>query len=240
MRVDLYPELSEILEDALRLLKGRRFFLWRRDEELEPEKIKLSFRPVVSEKVIERKFDKNACTLCARRISYKKEQFGFHRISQPYLFLVHNPFLGPKAKFYNDLAENSLFEKMVEGVLGFRAENALVREILRCHFSMDETGTVEQVENCQIHVRSDIEKFSIKGIILFGQAAAFVFRDKKELLELQGKVFTWQSLPTVVCPGPNRLQYMRTKKYPKEQIEAERIKIFEVLKLFKEKVIGTP
>ncbi|HRP68755.1 MAG TPA: hypothetical protein PLY93_04425 [Turneriella sp.] len=237
MRVDLYPELSNVLADVARLLRNRDFFLWRREDEPLPESISLSFKPVVSEKVIERAVNKNACTLCARRLSYKKGQFEEPTITKPYLFLVHNTFLGPRANFYNDAAENTLFEKMIMGVLGFNASDALVREILRCHFATDETGTVEQVRNCETHVRHDIETYHIKGIILFGQAAAFVYRDKNELLALQDKVFTWQNLPTMVCPGPNRLQYMRVKKYPKEQIEAERIKIFETLKIFKEKVI---
>lgn len=238
MRVDLYPELIEILDGASRLARAKNFFLWRRDGEAEPGEIPLSFKPVIAEKVIERTLDKNACVLCARRISYKKDQFAAKRVARPYLFLVHNDFLGPQAAFYNESSENTLFEKMTEGVLGFHPRETLVREILRCHFSAEETGDEGQLKNCEKHVRQDIETYSIRGILLFGKAATFVFRDKAALAERQNQVFDWQGLPTMVCAGPNRLQFMRDKKYAKEQIDAERQKIFDVLKIFKDKVIG--
>jgi hypothetical protein len=238
LRVDLYPELIDILTGASRVLKSKNFFLWRRDGEATPGEIPLSFQPVIAEKVVERTLDKNACVLCARRISYKKDQFTAKKISRPYLFLVHNDFLGPRAGIYNEASENTLFEKMIEGVLGFQPREALVREILRCHFSGEETGEELQLQNCEKHIREDAEKHTLKGIILFGKAATFVFRDKAVLAAKQNQVFDWQGLPTIVCAGPNRLQYMRDKNFAKDQIDAERQKIFETLRIFKDKVIG--
>jgi hypothetical protein len=238
LRVDLYPELIEILSGTAQLIKSRNFFLWRREGEANPAEIPLAFKPVIAEKVIERTLDKNACVLCTRRISYKKDQFVPKKIRQPYLFLVHNDFLGPRAGFYNEAAENSLFEKMIEGVLGFHPRDVLVREILRCHFSTEETGEEAQLQNCELHIRHDIENHSLKGIILFGKAATLLFRDKTVLSAKQNQVFDWQGLPAIVCSGPNRLQYMREKNFAKDQIDAERQKIFETLRIFKDKIIG--
>ncbi|HNA78328.1 MAG TPA: hypothetical protein PKG67_10065 [Turneriella sp.] len=238
MRVDLYPELIDILRSAGKLIGSRNFFLWRGSEEPDPAGIDLSFRPVIAEKVVERALDKNACVLCARRISYKKGQFEATQPVEPYLFLVHNDFLGPRAGYYNKPEENTLFEKMIEGVLGFSATNLLVREILRCHFSKEDTGDTAALAHCATHLRQDIERASIRGIVLVGQAASFVFRDKAELADKQGKVFEWNGVRTIVLPGPNRLVYMREKGFPREQIDAERKKIFELLTMFKEKIIG--
>lgn len=200
----------------------------------------LSFRPVIAERTIERTLDKNACTLCARRISYKKGQFTSQAPLRPYLILIHNNFLGPRAGFYNNSDENRLFEKMIESVLGFAADAVLVREILRCHFSADDTTDAENTERCQVHLRKDIEAFGIRGILLVGQAASLIFRDKADLAARQNQVFEWQGVQAMVCPGPNRLQYMRDKKFAKDQIDAERQKIFGTLKIFREKIMGAP
>jgi hypothetical protein len=239
LRVDLYPELIGILDGAARLVRTRDFFLWRRGNEPDPREIQLSFRPVIAEKVIEKQLDKNACTLCARRISYKKDQFTQRAPLKPYLLLVHNDFLGPRSGFYQNPAEDSLFEKMIHGVLGNPPRDFLVREILRCHFSSDETGEVQQLAHCESHIRHDIESYGLKGILIVGKAATFVFRDKAGLAAKENLVFDWQNLPTMVCSGPNRLQYMRDKNFPKDQIDAERQKIFETLRIFKDKIIGS-
>lgn len=238
MRVDLYPEFIDILRSAGKLIGSRNFFLWRGAEEPDPETIDLSFHPVIAEKVVERALDKNACTLCARRISYKRGQFEPLQPAQPYLFLVHNDFLGPRAGFYHKPEENALFEKMIEGVLGFPAASCLVREILRCHFSNEDTGDPAALAHCATHLRQDIERAGIRGILLIGRAASFVFPEKNQLAEKQGKVFEWNGLPTMVLPGPNRLVYMREKGFPRAQIDAERKKIYELLTIFREKIIG--
>ncbi len=238
MRVDLYPEFIDVLRSAGKLIASRNFFLWQGSHEADPLAYDLSFRPVIAEKIVERALDKNACVLCARRISYKKGQFEAIKPIEPYLFLVHNDVLGPRAAFYNKPEENTLFEKMIEGVLGFPASNLLVREILRCNFSKEDAGDATAVANCSTHLRHDIERAAIRGIMLVGQAASFVFRDKAELAEKQGKIFEWHGVKTMVMPGPNRLVYMREKGFPREQIDAERRKIFDLLKMFKEKIIG--
>lgn len=237
MRVDLYPELIEVLRSARSILSKRDFFLWKRDGEPRPEEIGFSFTPIVAEKLIASILDKNACTLCARRISYKKEQFAKREPREPYLFLVHNDFLGPKAGFYNKAQENTLFLKMIESVLGFSAKDALVRELVRCHFSKEDLKDESVVQNCSVHLRRDLEDSKIRGILLFGQAASLVFRTKESLALHENRVFTWNNLPTMVCPGPNRLVFMREKGYSKEQIDAERRKIFDVLEYFKKEVI---
>jgi len=237
LRVDLYPEFIEILRSAEKLIGSRSFFLWRGSEEPDPQTINLSFRPVIAEKVVERALDRNACTLCARRISYKKGQFEPRQPVQPYLFLVHNDFLGPRAGFYHKPEENELFEKMIEGVLGFPPASFLVREILRCHFSQEDTGDAAALAHCSTHLRRDIDQAGIRGIMLVGQAASFIFPEKNQLLEKQGKVFEWNGLPTMVLPGPGRLVYMREKGFPRAQIDAERKKIFALLTMFKEKIM---
>lgn len=129
---------------------------------------------------------------------------------------------------------------MIEGMLGFHPRAALVREILRCHFSADDTMDAENAERCLIHVRKDIETHGVRGILLVGQAASLIFRDKADLAQRQNQVFEWQGVRAMVCPGPNRLQFMREKNFAKDQIDAERQKIFETLKIFKDKIIGAP
>lgn len=239
MRVDLYPEFLELLRATQKLIAGRQFFLWKRAEEPPPESINLSFRPAVAEKVVERALDKNACVLCARRISYKKDQFSARQPTQPYLFVVHNDFLAPRAGFYNDPEENALFERMIEKVLGFSAKEALVREILRCHFGKEDTGDPHALQNCTIHLRQDIERAQIRGILVVGQAASFLWPDRKQLIGLQGRVFEWNGVKTMVLPGPNRLVYMRKKGFLREQIDAERRKIFAILTTFRDEVTRT-
>lgn len=240
MRVDLYPEFLELLHAAQKIVAARKFFLWKLDSEPEPESIDLSFRPAVAEKVVERTLDKNACVLCARRISYKKNQFAAVQPAKPYLFLVHNDFLSPRAGFYNDPEENALFERMIEKVLGFSARDALVREILRCHFSKEDTGDIAALQNCATHIRHDIERAQIRGILIVGQAASLLWPDKKQLSELQDKVFDWSGVKTMVLPGPHRLIYMRKKGFPREQIDAERKKIFSILTTFRGEIIEKP
>ncbi|MCX7633989.1 MAG: hypothetical protein N2Z22_11725 [Turneriella sp.] len=237
MQTGLYPEFLLLLDDLQKVVTERQFFLWQAGHEPAPESYDLSVRPAIAEKALEVTVDKFACTLCSRRISYKKGQFEPTLPLRPFLFLIHNDFLGPKAEFYNNPEENALFVKMVEGVLGFHPREALVREIVRCHFSKEETGNTDSVQNCTIHLHRDIAR-GIRGILLFGQAASFVIRDKAKLQELQGKVFPWHGLPTMVVPGPARLIAMREKKLARDQIDAERRRIYEILKTFKEKVIG--
>ncbi len=219
-------------------MAGRRFFLWQQDSESDPESADFSFRPVVSEKLVERTLDKNACVLCAQRISYKRGQFAALRPTEPYLMVIHNDFLGPRGGFYQNAEEDALFNRMVERVLGFTPGAAVVREVLRCHFAGDALANPELLQNCFSHLRSDIEQYKVKGILIFGKAASLVFTDKAKLEQLQGQVFEWQGLPTTVCAGPGRLVYMREKGYAKEAIDAERQKIFAALTTFKEKIIG--
>ncbi|AFM13781.1 hypothetical protein Turpa_3142 [Turneriella parva DSM 21527] len=238
LRVDLYPEFLEILAAAKGLVAGRRFFLWRGEHESEPEGVDFSFRPVVSEKLVERTLDKNACVLCTQRISYKRGQFSPQHPSQPYLMLVHNDFLGPRGGIYQNSEEDSLFGRMVERVLGFAPAEALVREVLRCHFAAEHLTNADLLQNCFSHLRADIEHYGIKGILLFGKAASLVFPDKAKLESMQGQVFEWQGVATTVCAGPGRLVYMREKGFAKEAIDAERQKIFAALTTFKEKIIG--
>lgn len=241
MRVDLYPEFLSILESARSVIAGRSYFLWRGENEPDPQQIPLSFRPVIAERVVERNLDRNACVACDRRISYKKDQFVPARPEVPYLILLHNDFLGPRAGFYNDPAENALFEKMFESVLGFHPKKALVRELLRCHFSKDDMETGRFVENCLQHVRHDLSHADIRGIIIVGRAATLLFPDKHKLAEKQNQVFEWQGIPTALCPGPNRLTYMRQKNYPAEQINAERQNIFDTLVMIRDKItVGGP
>lgn len=154
--------------------------------------------------------------------------------------MIHNDFLGPRAGYFNNADEDQLFDKMIGGMLGFSPRAVLVREILRCHFSTDDTNDPKNAERCLAHVRKDIETHNIKGILLVGQAASIIFRDKASLAGRQNQVFMWQGVRTMVCPGPNRLQYMRDKNFAKEQIDAERQKIFETLKIFRDKIIGAP
>lgn len=238
MRVDLYPELINILDSARALLAGKSVFLWRGEHESDPAGISLSFKPVIAEKIVHRTLDRNACVACERRISYKKEQFTVTKPLHPYLILIHNDFLGPRAGFYNDVAENSLFEKMFEAVLGFHPQAGLVRELLRCHFSKEDTGAQSYVANCLQHVRKDLEQGEIRGIIIVGKAATYLFPDKHELTAKQNTVFEWQGLPTALCPGPNRLTFMREKNYPVEQINAERKNIYDTLVMVRDKIIG--
>lgn len=238
MRVDLYPEFLEILKAAGSLVAGRRFFLWKQDGEAPPESADFSFKPVVSEKLVERTLDKSACVLCAQRISYKRGQFAALNPTEPYLLVIHNDFLGPRGGSYQNSEEDALFHRMVERVLGFSPKVAVVRELLRCHFAADSLSNPELLQNCFSHLRSDIERFKVKGILLFGKAASLVFPEKSKLEEMQGQVFDWQGLPTTVCAGPGRLVFMREKGYTKDAIDAERQKIFAALKIFKEKIIG--
>jgi len=225
------------LGDAARILRRRDFFLWRRDDEVEPQDLNLSFKPVVAEKVIHRAYDKNACVLCARRISYKKNQFGGSPPASPYLILIHNDFLGPRAGYFNKPEETALFEKMIEAVWKISPADLLVREILRCHFSAEDTLEPANLARCETHLRDDLNQLGIRGILLMGKAAALLYPKKEDLEAKQNLVFEWQGLPTMICSGPNRLQFMREKGMAKDQIDAERQKIFASLTMFRDKII---
>lgn len=160
--------------------------------------------------------------------------------TEPYLVLVHNDFLNPKAKYYNSAEENALFEKMLEAVWQIHPSLLLVREILRCHFAPDNLSEPANLENCFTHLRRDLETARYRGILLVGKAASLVFPEKIDLEKRQDAVFEWQGLPAMVCPGPNRLVYMREKKFAKEQIDSERQKIFATLTTFRDKIIRAP
>jgi len=237
LRVDKIPALIEILNNFESLIQKKKIFLWKKSHENPPESFDLSYSPVISAKTVERKVDKSACTLCEKRISYKKDQFKKQIPKLPYLFVVHNDFVGPQSQIYHQSEENSLFEKMISTTLKIKPSDVLIRELLRCHFSKEDIFTTQVIANCQNHIERDILDFKIKGMLIFGKAASLLYQDKSELSKKSENPFELFSVKTMICPGPNRLVYMREKKMPQEQIDAERRKIFDTLNRFKVEIM---
>lgn len=237
MKVNLYLQLRDIVSDFTQLLKEKSFPVIRRESEPPAENFDNSFTPVIPEKIVEQ-VAASVCTLCPRRISYKKAQFDMLRRPQlPFLILVHNPFLGPTSGYFHDQEVNTLFRKMIETTLGAPPERFLIREILRCHFSTEDQTHPDNISNCATHIKKDIGEFDLKGILLVGQAAALLFPDKDELASKSGKIITLHGLPALVMPGPNRLVFMREKNFAKDKIDAERKVLFAMLTLFKKEIM---
>lgn len=240
MHVEKYPELLEIVRFLKRHLTeaAPSTLLWQREGEEDPFAIDLSFVPKISEKTVETFLQSDVCTLCERRVSYK--HLSQNEVTLPYLILIHNSFIGDHGRFFEDAAVDDLFLRMIQAGLGAGAGHFLVRETLRCIFGQKEESDPEHFGRCQKHLIDDISRENIKGILVIGQAAPIVFGgDQKKLESSAGKVTEIFGLPAVVCPGPTRIKVMEERKIPLSQINEEKRKIINILKLFKEEVMKT-
>jgi len=240
MNVEPYPELLNVIREFRGFLQNTpaKDLIWRRENEPPPESIDLSFIPEVGEKTVETFLDTSVCTLCDRRISYKENQFTGVAPRLPYLILIHNSFNLYPSQYYESKGQDGLFRKMITKGLGDGPENFLVREVLRCYFGKEDEGNPEFPRNCRKHIREDIEKYRLKGVLLVGQAAQIVLEASPQTLaKKMGTVFEFEGLPTAITPGPNRIEFMTLKKYPQEQIDKEKEGIMKALTLFKDKII---
>ncbi len=232
--------LQEILEDYLFLLNRHlNTLVWKYDFEPEPHEADFSFTPIIPNRILEKFYEEDSCTLCARRISYKADQFSERNTNKiPLLILLHNVFLAHKHQWYHEPESDREFQSLLKQVSQKNEDdskklNFLIRETLRCHFGAEEVNNREWSKNCQIHIQNDINKYSIKGIWIVGEAAPLLFQEKEELTKRMKQVTHFMGLPTVVTHGPSRIVFMRKKKYPEEKIEEARENILKTIQNFK-------
>lgn len=239
MHIEQYPAFIEILDDLSNVIKQQgRHLLYKTPDEPLPDSYDFSFtHSVPAQKTIKRTYNRNLCTDCDRRISYKHRQFTTEEPELPYLILVHNPFLGEHGRFFQDPDVNRLFETMIKNTIGRPPSSFLVREVLRCHFGSEDINNEEFQKNCEKHIFNDINRFNLKGVLLMGQAAPLMINDLQKLKSEAGRVTELFSLPAVITPGPNRIIQMQKRRMSAEKIKSEKLLIFNALKTFKEQVM---
>lgn len=236
MQVKHYAKLSELISDLEFIVRNDAYILWQRENEPSPEEYNLSFSPVVSEPVVEESYRNDACTRCADRISYKEGQFNEAYSSLPYLILVHNPVMMPQDQYYRDKHTNKVFNRIIQGVFKHPARDFMVREVLRCNFDRQKKVLLQQGHNCREHIRADISRFKLRGVLILGAASLQLF-DKEKLKELAGKVFQFEGLPAVIAPGPEKLAWLESQGASPEKIIAEKKKIFDYISIFNNNVM---
>ncbi|MDH4262576.1 MAG: uracil-DNA glycosylase family protein [Spirochaetia bacterium] len=240
MHVEYYPDLLDIIKSLQYALKNSNpdKILFNRWNEPGPLDIDLSFSPVISEKTVEEFIKQDVCTFCDRRISYKANQFSKPVVKLPYLILVHNTFIMSDKQYYESASVDSLFRKMIKGGLKCNENEMLIREILRCHFGGADEKNNQYVQNCLQHLRKDIDRYQIKGVLILGQAASLLFKnDTAKINKITGEIFDFEGIPAMICPGPNRLDYMYQKHMDEEKINTERRTIFNYLTKFRTEVM---
>lgn len=242
MNLQALPHLTQILEDTENLLKNNSLtYLFKREGEEEIDSYDFSFSPPVAEKTVERVVRTDLCTLCERRISYKPHQFGKENIREPFLVLIHNPFIDLQSenknkKYYQDPLVNNWLFKIFQGVFGLSPENFLVREVLRCLFGREDVKNKQWVDLCSTHIQEDILQYSLQGILVLGEAAPLLF-GKLEAQKNIAQVIQFLGKPTVISSGPSRLTYLQKKNALPETIQQEKRNIFQALSVFKKEVM---
>ena len=222
-----------ILEDFLAVLQKRsRSLVWKYAGEADPLEINetdFSFQPAAflkqpftSEKIRQKFYQKDACTLCPRRMSYKRGQFEGKAPEFPLLMIVHNAFLGANGRTYHNPQVENEFIKLLQESLKLPPEKFLQREALRCHFGAEEIYNETQVKNCQTHLSADIQKYKIKAILIIGEAAPIIFQEKEELSDRMNQISEFMGLPTMVTYGPSRISFMKKNRYPADKIALQR------------------
>ena len=238
MQAEHRHALEEILGDLHFLLRNHsKDLVWAFSNEDDPLSYDLSFDPVISKKVLEHFFTSDACTLCSRRISYKRNQWEKKHLTEPYLILVHNAFLGKHSRVYHDPDIDKEFHEMIKKGLLKESSHFLSREVLRCHFGVEDVSKEEYITNCRVHIKNDIQEFGLKGILILGEAAPLLFKEKTDLESRLNRISEFMGLPTITTAGPSRLVFMRKKGFSKKRIHAEEQKIMESLELFSSSVM---
>ena len=239
MQVEHQQALKEILTDLHFLLENHsKNLIWSFSHENDPLSYDLSFipavsdTPAVSEKTFKSFFNADACTLCNRRISYKRNQWEKKYPAEPYLVLVHNTFLGNHSRVYHDPEIDKEFHNIFKKGTAKESSDFLIREVLRCHLGAEDVSQKEYISNCTVHIKNDIKEFGLKGILILGEAAPLLFKEKVKLENRLNKVSDFMRLPTVVTAGPSRLVFMRQKGFPGKRILLEEQKILKSLELF--------
>ncbi|MDH5716134.1 MAG: hypothetical protein OEZ22_00680 [Spirochaetia bacterium] len=236
MHIFEYPAFLEILKNINYILRNNKNnLIYKKEAEALPESYNLSFHPILPEKTIEKIYNEKLCVSCSKRISYKENQFDDNRPKLPFLILIHNT-LKKDQKYFQDINADTMFKNMIQNTLGFLPEDFLIREVLRCHFSADEIENEIWIKNCKSNIYNDIKNFKIKGILIIGDAVKF-FINKTEMNNNFNKVTEVLGLPAVFSAGPNRIIYLQNKKYTNTIIKQEKLKIFNSIKLFKEKIM---
>jgi hypothetical protein len=243
MHVEYYPGLLDIVKSLQHALKTAdpHKLLFHRSDEPEPLNIDLSFSPVISEKTVEEFIKQDVCTFCDRRISYKANQFSKPVIKLPYLVLIHNSFIMSDKQYYESAPVDKIFRNMIKGGLKCGENDVLIREILRCHFGAEDEKNPQCVQNCLQHLRKDIDRYQIKGILILGQAASLLYHnDAAKINKVTGQVIDFEGIPSMVCPGPNRIDFMIQKNMDPEKIKTEKLTIYNYLTKFRTEVMKIP
>jgi len=240
MHVEYYPDLLDIVKSLqynLKTLDSSKI-LFKRTGEPNPLDVNISFTPVISEKTVEQFIKQDVCISCDRRISYKPGQFSKPAVERPYLVLIHNSFIVTDKRYYDSPPVDLIFRNMIRNGLKCNEKDILVREILRCHFGSDDEKSIYSIQNCKQHIRKDIDRYAIKGILILGQAASLLFNnDTAKISKITGEIIELEGVPAMVCPGPNRIDYMVQKNMDAEKIKSEKTLILNYLQKFQQEIM---
>lgn len=239
MRLDIYHEIKKNARDLVQLIKTNPSgILLKRENEPDPEKIKLDIKyPSRVSKVFQPEKKKGICTLCSRRISYKKGQFLNNFPSIPLAFIIQNTFLSERDEYYHDARVNHEFINLVQNATRKNPKEFHIREALRCHFAREDTQNTEWISNCRTHLKKDIELFKIKGIVIMGNAASFFIPDKEKLIKTAFKTIDTFGIPALISHGPERITAMKEKGYSIESIQNSENQIVQSISDFTNKIL---
>lgn len=240
MHVEYYPGLLDIVKSLQYALKNSdpHKLLFHRSDEPVPLEIDLSFSPIISEKTVEEFIKQDVCTFCDRRISYKTGQFSKPELKLPYMILIHNSFIMKEKQFYESPSIDKIFRNMIRGGLKCNESDILIRESLKCHFGGSDEKNPQYIVHCMQHIRKDIDRYKIKGILILGQAASLLYNnDIAKINKITGQIIEFEGVPAMVCPGPNRIDYMNQNNMDPEKIKSEKLSILNYLNKFRTEIM---
>lgn len=178
------------------------------------------------------------CTNCSTAIAPKLGSFSVHaELEFPILILIHNEKPLSLNQYYNDPQENMLFIKMITKIFKVDPKKILIREVLRCYFSENNLFDPANLERCMEHLKEEIKKHSIKGVLAIGSAAKILFSDINEFQNRYQESSIWMGLPFCISPGPKRILYLENKRVDIEVIIKEKKNIQSIWNSFLKEVV---
>ena len=184
MQLNNLQQFQQLLNTTFNYLQANhRRGLFKRDQETSALSLDYSYVPLVANikpPPVSREIN-SLCTVCSRRISYKVNQFIEEEPELPILLINHNPFFNQKNQFYQNPAYDKILHRMLLKVFKKDANAFLVRDVLRCHFGKEEVKDSSWRDNCLEHVKTDLIRYKIRGVLVLGQAAVMMFPDSAEL-----------------------------------------------------------
>lgn len=240
MRLDYYRETVQNIKDLINIIRSHPSeIIYQRDKEQNPESIQLEINTNAPPSTIfqpEKK--KDICTFCSRRISYKKDQFHSRFPDIPLMIVIQNAFLGDQDQYFHNPNVNHEFTGLIQNATGEKPDTFLIREALRCHFAKEEIHKNEWINNCQTHLKKDVELFKIKGIIIMGNAAPIFIPDAEKLKKIAFQTIELFGIPALISHGPERIVAMKKKRYSFEMIQNSENHIIQSIKNFYNTIIN--